>query len=88
MSDNGQSNPSRSHSQSHMVSTAGGPQGENRDTRIVQSETIKQLNNVVAEYTVQQLGLHPAFRSINAILAENPTLTDEQHAQSIKLYEG
>ena len=29
-----------------------------------------------------------AFEAIHTVLSENPTLTDEQHAQSFKLYEG
>jgi len=56
MSDNGQSNPSGSHSQSRTVSAAEGPQGDNGDGGVVQSETIKRLDQVVTEYTAQRLG--------------------------------
>ena len=83
MSDNGQTNPSRLHSQSHP---AGATTGGDPNIRTVQSETITQLDKVVIEYTVQHILLHTVFESIHTILSENPPLTDEQCAQSLKIY--
>ena len=88
MSENGQSNPSGSHSQSRTLSAGGGPQGENSGRGIIQSETIKRLDDIITEYTAQCTPLHGAVQLINAILAENPTLTNEQRAQSSQLYGG
>ena len=89
MSENGETNPSGSHNQSRTVSSAAGElQGGDVDTGIIQSETIKQLDDVVIEYSAQWIVLHMAFKSIHTVLSENPTLTDEQCAQSFKLYEG
>ena len=48
----------------------------------VQSEMIKQLNDVVTKYSVQQMVLHTAFESIQTVLPENPTLTDCQESHS------
>ena len=71
MSDNGQASPS----------------GGDLNVGIVQIETIKQLDEVVVEYTAQRILLHTALESIDTILSDNPTLTDEQRAQSFKVYE-
>ena len=84
MSENGQTNPSGSHNQSRTISSAEG----DADVGIVQSEMIKRLDDVVVEYLAQQIVLHTAFKAIHTVLSENPMLTDEQHAQSFKLYEG
>ena len=84
MSDNGQTNPSGSHTQSHL---AGSAAGGDPNVGIVQSQTIERLDEVVVEYTAQRILLHTAFESIHTILSENPTLTDEQCTQSFKLYE-
>ena len=89
MSENGHTNPSGSQSQSHTVSaTAGGPQGGDTNFGIIQSETIKCLNEVVIEYLAQWVALCAALESIHVILSESPTLTSEQCAQSSKLYKG
>ena len=89
MSENEHTNPSGSQNQSRTVSaTAGGPQGGDTDFGVVQSETIKRLDEVVVEYSAQRVALRAALESIHDILSENPTLTGEQRAQSSKLYEG
>ena len=89
MSENEHTNPSGSQNQSRTVSaTAGGPQGGDTDFGVVQSKTIKRLDEVVVEYSAQRVALRAALESIHDILSENPTLTSEQRAQSSKLYEG
>lgn len=85
MSENGQTNPSGSHSQSRTVSTG---EGGDPEVGTVQSETIQRLDKIITEYSNQRVALHDVSQSIRTTLADNPALTDTQHTQSFKLYEG
>ena len=81
---------STSEAQASQILNAGTgePVGQGDDGSMIQSDTIKHLDEILANYTAQHIALFDRCQLIGSILSDNPILTDDQCTHAFNLYGG
>ncbi len=64
----------------------GGPSRAGTSRSVLQVETIKVLDEILADFTAQRTSMHDACRLIATALEDNPSLTPEQRADTYSTY--
>ena|SRR5258707_10728540 len=81
---------STSEAQASQVLNArtGEPVGQGDNGNMVQSDTIKHLDEILANYTAQQIALFDGCQLIGSVLSDNPILMDDQCTHAFNMYGG
>jgi len=73
--------------ESEIVDTNnGGPSRAGTSKSALQVETIKVLDEILANFMAQCTSMHNACRLVATALKDNPSLTPEQHANTYSTY--
>src|SRR6266436_9199625 len=63
-----------------------GPSKGKGKASAVQTEMIKELDEIVTDFIAQNSSIHDACRFLNIALDENPSLTTEQRSDAYRMY--